>query len=1048
MDAKPVLRKDESQMTRREFRYSLLETMKENGIADKLKSHLRASLVAELKKKSLFTQKTHPNSELCSPLTTRLIDSLVVDHLKKKGSEFTLSVFVPEAGLNVHGALLAEEDIYRVLHLNAATTLRTSTAFRKVVNSSDWTTLFIEILVHQKFVLSPASIIVKLLESLSRVLEIPAHEKECQTEMDETETVETELRRLDNTFLSSSKLSNRGLLNAMESRVSKFQQELELRMENEMETQLSRFKDVELAKMRIEERSKYANEVAHVRGEYELKLVEQRERIMETEEGQRKWIEEREKDLEAANLELRQRILEESNRSVLLESQLRSEAQLSVKSLTMENATLRQKLQDSKQHMEELESFKERYATKTQEAIAQYKIDLNREHSELVSNVQVEKAKIESEKAILVERSRVAERMLAQVEESHSEMEDLRNQLKTLRTLLHEANREKEDAIFKARDLKLQVSSQSSAAAVEFEIHSLKTLEFYFCPIIRRPEQLLEAEKMGAKRQEEYQSLLKSFMAPQNDLQKENAKLRKSESKWQRECQELVAKLDLELNRNETLERQLENEVLRNKELKRDLAEVRILLHRLQAGRVARVTGEEASVVDEGYGYSRDILPNPYDIMNSHSNASSPFRNIKKKSSAIPVQLPLHRPGNDSPPRGMPPPTDNVSPIKQFSEEWDQGTQRMKAVAYRAGRGALGYFDEGERNSNGLIRQPHADVSGASGVSENDALPVVSVDMDSFADEVLEKFSGDSGASNDGHRPSLREKVTRLQYADGASDAKLRQTEPRPAEKVGKLVVPAAKEPIPTPEEVRQSFEESLKALQPATRFEEQKPEAVPSARKGTSLKDLMKQEEEEENAARAERERMQRDYERRRLDRERRDQELEELERQERIQKNASEEVRREMEMAKLAGFKARKKEEHKQSTGSNSGGTNSLISNDSTSSGSVSMKGLLNASIQKKVTEPAKGSQDSDLKILNELEEDPAMQKYMAIVKERRQKEKSNPELTAAASKEKVDKIFKELENTSLSASDKSGHIASGDTIDDISAPSTAEEAMDDPW
>ncbi|KAJ3237441.1 oxidative DNA demethylase [Chytriomyces hyalinus] len=1017
MDVKPVLRKDESQMTRREFRYSLLETMKENGIADKLKSQLRASLVAELKKKSLFTQKTHPNSELCSPLTTRLIDSLVVDHLKKKGSEFTLSVFVPEAGLNVHGALLAEEDIYRVLHLNAATTLVRS--YKAHIDSFPQT----------------ASIIVKLLESLSRVLEIPAHEKECQTELDETETVETELRRLDNTFLSSSKLSNRGLLNAMESRVSKFQQELELRMENEMETQLSRFKDVELAKMRIEERSKYVNEVAHVRGEYELKLVEQRERIMETEEGQRKWIEEREKDLEAANLELRQRILEESNRTVLLESQLRSEAQLSVKSLTMENATLRQKLQDSKQHMEELESFKERYATKTQEAIAQYKIDLNREHSELVSNVQVEKAKIESEKAILVERSRVAERMLAQVEESHSEMEDLRNQLKTLRTLLHEANREKEDAIFKARDLKLQVSSQSSAAAVEFEIHSLKT-------------QLLEAEKMGAKRQEEYQSLLKSFMAPQNDLQKENAKLRKSESKWQRECQELVAKLDLELNRNETLERQLENEVLRNKELKRDLAEARILLHRLQAGRVARVAGDEASAVDEVYGYSRDILPNPYDIMNSHSNASSPFRNIKKKSSSIPVQLPLHRPGNDSPPRGMPPPTDNVSPIKQFSEEWDQGTQRMKAVAYRAGRGALGYFDEGERNSNGLIRQGHADVSGASGVSANDALPVVSVDMDSFADEVLEKFSGDSGASNDGHRPSLREEVTRLQYADGAPDAKLRQPEYRPTEKASKLAVPAAKEPIPTPEEVRKSFEESLKAIQPATRFEEQKPEAVSSTRKGTSLKDLMKQEEEEENAARAERERMQRDYERRRLDRERRDQELEELERQERIQKNASEEVRREMEMAKLAGFKARKKEEHKQSTGSNSGGTNSLISNDTTSSGSVSMKGLLNASSQKKVAEPAKGNQDLDLKILNELEEDPAMQKYMAIVKERRQKEKSNPELTAAASKEKVDKIFKELENTSLSASDKSGHIASGDTIDDISAPSTAEEAMDDPW
>jgi hypothetical protein len=46
----------------------------------------------------------------------------------------------------------------------------------------------------------------------------------------------------------------------------------------------------------------------------------------------------------------------------------------------------------------------------------------------------------------------------------------------------------------------------------------------------------------------EYQTLLKSLMTPANDINKELVKARRSEAKWQRECQELVAKLDLEVS--------------------------------------------------------------------------------------------------------------------------------------------------------------------------------------------------------------------------------------------------------------------------------------------------------------------------------------------------------------------------------------------------------------------------------------------------------------------------------------------------------------------
>ncbi|KAI8622008.1 hypothetical protein BC830DRAFT_1224164 [Chytriomyces sp. MP71] len=1020
-------------MTRREFRYSLFETLQENGIADKLKSQLRANIVAELKKKALFADVNHRGNASAGALTTRLVDSLIVDYLKRQGSEFTLSVFVPEAGLNVSGALLSESDVFRVLHLDVSTTLIQS--YRTHVDNFPETT----------------ATIVKLLNSLSKVLDIPAHEKECQTDPDDAETVESELRRIDNSFWNTSHLSKRSLITTMESRITKFQEELELRTTTELETQLARFKEMELAKMRIEERARYSNEVAHLRGEYELKLVEQRERIMESEEGQRKWVEDREKELEKANVELRQRILEGSNRSILLESQLRSEAQISVKALTLENANLKQKIADTKTQMEELEAFKERYATKTQEAMAQYKIDLNREHAELLSNIQVEKARIESEKAVLIERSRIAERMLQQVEESKAEMDDLRNQVKTLRNLLQAANHEKEEAIFAARDLKLQVDSQSSATAVEFEIHSLKA-------------QLIEAEKMGARRQEEYQTLLKSFMAPQNEIQKENAKLRKSEAAWQRECQDLVGKLDIELNRNEELQRRLEEEILKNKELKRDLSELRMILHRIQStGEIQTAPG--VRVGSEPRAFSRlDILPNPLDLMVPPARSHSPFRNVERRMPS--TTLPLHRPGFDSPPRGMPYPTDNVAP-GELAAAWDQGTRRMEEVAYRAGQGALGFFDNGERRSDG-----------------GKELPQVSLDMDSFAEEVLEKFptekpTGDmqptfsltGGGDSQVFSPlpirsQQQEQQQQQQHQQQQQGDPVKQSgqqhQPAPnlipqnrleLQKAQVVTTPEQvqqqpKERVPTVDEIRKSFQESLLAIRPAS---SSPPEENP--RKGLSLKELMRQEEEEEQAVQIERHRMQHLYEQKRLDRERRDRELEELE-SERVKKTADEEARREKDMARLAGVRARQAEEKRRSSESTESGSHNASD---TSSGNVSVRSLSNAKPKLRragasSSSSSKGNlkeEESDLKILNELEDDPVMQKYMAIVKEKREKEKSNPELAVTNSQERASKILSALENTSLSvASDKSGVIVSGDTIDDISAPSATEDLADDPW
>ncbi|KAJ3046676.1 hypothetical protein HDU99_009715, partial [Rhizoclosmatium hyalinum] len=251
-------------------------------------------------------------------------------------------------------------------------------------------------------------------------------------------------------------------------------------------------------------------------------------------------------------------------------------------------------------------------------------------------------------------------------------------------------------------------------------------------------------------------------------------------------------------------------------------------------------------------------------------------------------------------------------------------------------------------------------------------------------------------------------------------------------------------------EEIRKSLAETIQSIReesnPVVAAEVKAPEQAQPIQKKPTFQELLKHEKEEEERQLAERRRAQEaaEYERRRQDRERRDQELEELERKSTVvQADALEESRREKEKARLAGIRARDAEQSRQSVVNRSSGSlfqkkveSESESSKSTSSGSGSLGGG-----------PGNKSEDTELKILNDFEADPMMQKYMAIVKEKREKEQAVGS-SAAAQDEKASKILSALENTSLISTDESnGKILSGETMDDISAPSSSEDVLDDP-
>ncbi|KAJ3107830.1 oxidative DNA demethylase [Phlyctochytrium planicorne] len=709
-------------LSKQQFRWKIFESLKEDGITDRLKSQLRAHIVGEIRrhingdlpttrpkrseaKKHVTFDSTGKDGTVEIPgelqrrisfdsidsvdidadpakpkpgnLMVKVVESLIIDYLRAKGREFTLSVFMPECGLTRPNQVFAEQDIVSALQLDQNTTL-----LRK--------------LREQLGNIRSSSVLVRILSSLSKVGSVPVMEKECQTLIDEEEYLEMQIRRADRDASIQSRETSRSMAKAIEERMLRYQNELDLRMRAELEQQLAKFKEIEVASMRVEERQKYTIEITHVKGDYEARMLEQRERLADSNDEIRRKLDAREKEIERNNLEFRQKVLDETNRAIMTERNHRSEAELAAKSLTLERDSLLRRMEEAKSEISELHGFKERYTAKMQEAMSQYKIDLNKEHAGIIQSAQVERAKVEStieyviyqadlflsaEKLVLEEKTKAVEQMLAQVKESQSELEELRSSLKQTKLQLEEASRERDDAIHETKELRLMVSFVIGESPLNCS------------------RQLVDAEKMAVKRQEDYQSLLKSLMGPKEEAQKELVKARKGEQKWQRQCSELVAKLDAEMNRADEFQRKYDDEVIRNKELLREISDLRNVLH--QTRTAMGVDQQNLGDAIKSLANPRSALPDPYGLDGVYNLPSHPLGESHRQS-----PQPFHSPSlfSQRPQGSIPHPYQFPSPTRsaptgspgqhprpgqerqtRFDDAWSQGYERMETLMARSG---------------------------------------------------------------------------------------------------------------------------------------------------------------------------------------------------------------------------------------------------------------------------------------------------------------------------------------------------------------------------
>jgi len=261
------------------FRGQLISTLKAKGTLDTLKTQLRTELVNEIRLKG----KLSSASPASATIEARALDSLVLSHLRAMRYEYASSVLVPEARLSDH--VMSDADACRVFR----------TELNRVKPDG-----------------APGSTLLQLLIAGATQRPAALLESSTQTEASDGATMELMLEQVDRK-MQSHLASGDGMwpLHALEDHMLKYQKEADARCESKLQAEIIHLREVELHKIRAEERVSAKAEIERVLGEQKHYYAAQQNSLRTREARAVEAMRKREADFEASCYEHRQKMLME-----------------------------------------------------------------------------------------------------------------------------------------------------------------------------------------------------------------------------------------------------------------------------------------------------------------------------------------------------------------------------------------------------------------------------------------------------------------------------------------------------------------------------------------------------------------------------------------------------------------------------------------------------------------------------------------------------------------------------------------------------------------
>ncbi|RMC06453.1 hypothetical protein DUI87_15888 [Hirundo rustica rustica] len=352
-------------LSQEELRKRLYQTFKSRGVLDTLKTQLRNQLVHELMHPILSGElqpQMVPSQD--SSLLTTASNSLVADHLERCGYEYSLSVFFPESGLE-----------------------KKKTSGTRKENKGFLMQILIGLTEHH--------------------LNRETHNTETQTTSvpPYRESLAEKLQLIDEQFADSYPQHQK--YKSLEIELNEYRKEIEKQLQEEMHQKLEHFKEVEIAKIKMEEKVQTQKEISELRHELEKTHQAKSEALISREKNAIERLQ-KQQEIEAKEVYAqRQSLLKD------IEAIRTREAELKQR---MEAFEITQKIQEEKNKAVEdalrrrevaVKNIEETYDQKLKTELLKYQLELKEEYIARTNKV-TEDEKKNKEKAMLLQEEAIA----------------------------------------------------------------------------------------------------------------------------------------------------------------------------------------------------------------------------------------------------------------------------------------------------------------------------------------------------------------------------------------------------------------------------------------------------------------------------------------------------------------------------------------------------------------------------------------------------------------------------------------------------------------
>ncbi|NXI67735.1 OFD1 protein, partial [Anseranas semipalmata] len=371
-----------------ELRKRLYQTFKNRGVLDTLKTQLRKQLIHELMH-PILSGELQPQTVTSddSSLLITASNSLVADHLQRCGYEYSLSVFFPESGLEKK-KLLSVQDLLQLMRINP--------------KSSFYKSLTLETQKENK------GFLMQILMGLTEHhLSKESHDTETQTTSTPPyrESLAEKLQLIDEQFADS--YPQHYKYESLDVRLHEYRKEIEKQLQEEMSQKLEHFKEVEIAKIKMEEKAQTQKEISELRYELERTHQAKAEALISREKNAIERLQ-KQQEIEAKEVYAqRQSLLKD------IEVMRTREAELKQR---IEAFEVSQKLQEEKNKTIDdalrrrevaVKNIEETYDQKLKTELLKYQLELKEEYIARTNKV-TEDEKKNKEKAMLLHEEAIA----------------------------------------------------------------------------------------------------------------------------------------------------------------------------------------------------------------------------------------------------------------------------------------------------------------------------------------------------------------------------------------------------------------------------------------------------------------------------------------------------------------------------------------------------------------------------------------------------------------------------------------------------------------